>query len=163
MKALLSILPSRRLPLGPGMLSVAASAFFLCVASPALAAKPSSGVAVQAEVPAKLRVGEAFTLKLRVAKVTAADGASIEVREPGSGKVLFSTRLNAGEMRSIEVPYRATRDGMQYLDVVTRQGTRSSVQSVALPVGSGAVALKSEGKPVTTPSGEKVISLPAKE
>jgi hypothetical protein len=148
--------------------SLASATFAVCLGlsawlpAPAHAGKPSSGVSVQASVPAKLRTGEAFTLKLRVGKVTAAEGASLEVREPASGKLVFSTRLNAGETRNLDVPYTATRDGMQYLDVITRQGQRSSVQSVALAVGSGAVELKSEGKPLTTPSGEKVISLPAK-
>jgi hypothetical protein len=155
--------PVRRGVHGP---AVATAAWLLiCVhAMPldAWASKRTSGVFLQAEVPPKLRAGEAITLKLQVGGVTAADGASIEVRRAGQRDVLFATRLRKGEQRTFEIPYVASADSLQHVDVFTRQGNRSSVQSIEIPVGSARMLATSEGVRRTTPTGEVVISLPAR-
>lgn len=124
-------------------------------------AKPGSGVMVNATVPAKVGLGETVTVRLQISGVTAADGASVEVRDAATQATLLSTRLAAGEARTIDVPYTGRTDGMQYLAVTTTQAGRSSVQAVAVPVGSGQIKLKPEGQRRTTASGETVISLPA--
>lgn len=134
----------------------------LGLALPAQASKPGSGVTVRAELPKTLKVGEQGTLKLRVSEVSAADGASVEVRDPATGETLFQAALARGEARSFDVPFTARRDGVQHLDIVTRQGTRASVKSLPVAVGHGAADLKTEGKPMLTPSGERIISLPSK-
>lgn len=124
-------------------------------------AKPGSGVIVNATVPAKVGLGETVTVRLQISGVTAADGASVEVRDAAAQATLLSTRLAAGEARTIDVPYTGRTDGMQYLAVTTTQAGRSSVQAVAVPVGSGQIKLKPEGQRRIAPGGETVISLPA--
>ena len=123
--------------------------------------KPGSGVLVRATVPARIAVGETVAIRLQVSGVTAADGASIEVRDVATQLTLLSARLAAGEARTIELPYTGRSDGMQTLAVTTTQAGRASVQAVALPVGSGQVHSKPQGQRRTTASGEAVISLPA--
>ena len=129
--------------------------------SDAQATKRSSGVSVQAEVPQKMQLGQTATIRLRISGITAADGASVEVRDTANGRTLLSVLLAKGEERTLELPYTATRDGMQFIDVYTRQGKLASVKSVGIAAGSGAVALKSTGKTIVTPHGEAVISMPA--
>jgi hypothetical protein len=73
----------------------------------------------------------------------------------------MTTTLQRGESRTLNIDVPPQADGVHYLDVVTTQAGRTSVQSVPLKVGSGRAALKPEGRPQTTPSGEKIISLPA--
>ena len=123
--------------------------------------KPGSGVSVTPTVPAKIGIGETVTVRLRFAGISAEDGATVEVRDPATKATLLSTRLARGEQKTVELPYTGRSDGMQYLDITTTQAGRTSVQSVALPVGSGQIKLKPEGQRRTTASGETVISLPA--
>jgi hypothetical protein len=135
----------------------------LTLSTQAHATKRGSGVSVEAAAPKTLRAGETGTLTLKLGQVTAQDGASVEVRNPTTGKLLYSSRLNRGELRTIEVPIAAERDGVQYLDIITRQGTRASVKSVSVAVGGAAPQLKREGSLTVTPSGERVISMPAQQ
>ncbi|MBL8287063.1 MAG: hypothetical protein JNL85_03685 [Rubrivivax sp.] len=134
-------------------------------ATPAAAAKPhgkpGSGVSVTPVVPSRIGIGETVSVRLRLAGVSAADGATVEVRDPATKLTLLSTQLAQGEQRTIDLPYTGRSDGMQYLDVITTQGGRSSVLSVPLAVGSGQLRLKTEGERRTTADGEAVISLPA--
>ncbi|MFO1287587.1 MAG: hypothetical protein U1F25_13000 [Rubrivivax sp.] len=123
--------------------------------------KPGSGVTVTHAAPAKIAIGETVTVRLRFAGVTAADGATVEVRDPATKVTLLSTQLAQGEQRTVDLPYTGRSDGMQYLDVTTTQGGRSTVVSVPLAVGSGQLRLKAEGERRTTADGEAVISLPA--
>ena len=129
--------------------------------APAQGKANASGVLMRPVVPEKIAVGEAVTLKLAFSGVTAADGATVEVRDPATRTTLLSARLAQGEQRTIELPYTGRTDGMQFIDVATTQAGRSTVQSIALRVGTGEVKLKPEGQRQTTPSGEAVISLPA--
>ena len=125
--------------------------------------KITSGVVVRHSVPDKIAVGETVTLRLRFSGVTAADGATVEVRDPTTHDTLVSMRLARGEQRTIELPYMSRTDGMQFIDVATSQAGRNSVQSVALRVGSGELRLKREGKRQTTTTSGDVISFPAVE
>jgi hypothetical protein len=127
----------------------------------AVRGKPGSGVMVSATVPPKVAVGETVTVRLQISGVTAPEGATVEVRDPATRTTLMSARVAAGEQKTLEVPYTGRADGMQFLDVATAQGGRSSVQSVPVRVGSGEMKLKPEGQRGTTSSGETVISLPA--
>ncbi|MBL8326976.1 MAG: hypothetical protein JNJ89_18655 [Rubrivivax sp.] len=132
-------------------------------ATPARSAggKPQSGVSVTSVVPAKIAVGETVTVRLQVGGVTEADGATVEVRDSATRAVLLSARLAQGEQRTFELPYTGRSDGMQFISIVTSQGGRSTVKSVPMPVGSGALKLKPQGERRTTADGEAVISLPA--
>ena len=120
-----------------------------------------SGVSLAYEVPDKIAVGETVQIRLRLAGVTASDGASVEVHEVATRRPLLSIRLEKGEQRVVELSFTAKTDGLQYLDVTTRQAGRISVRSVPLRVGSGRHDMKQEGKRVVTPKGERLISLPA--
>jgi len=123
--------------------------------------KPGSGVTLKATVPTKVALGETVTVRLQFSGVTASDGASVEVRDVATQATLLSTRLATGEARTIDLAYTGRSDGVQYLAVTTTQAGRSSVQAVAVPVGSGQLKLKPEGQRRTTAGGEAVISLPA--
>jgi hypothetical protein len=123
--------------------------------------KPTSGVVVTYSAPAKVAVGETVTLRLQISGVSAADGASVEVRDAAGRTTLLSTRVAAGEQKTLELPYTGRADGMQFIDVVTAQGGRSSVQSLPIRVGSGELKLKPHGQRSATAGGEAVISLPA--
>ena len=123
--------------------------------------KPTSGVVVRYVVPTKIAVGETVTLRLQFSGVTAADGAMVEVRDPSTHETLASMRLERGERRIVELPYTSVTYGMQFVDVITVQRGRSSVQSVPVRVGSGELRLKTQGTRQTTATGENVISLQA--
>lgn len=120
-----------------------------------------SGVVLRYAVPEKMAVGEAVTVRLQLSGVTAADGATVEVRDRAARALLLTQQLSAGEERTIEIPYTGRADGMQFLDVTTTQAGRLTVVSVPLRVGTGELKLKPEGQRRTTAGGDAVISLPA--
>lgn len=120
-----------------------------------------SGVVMRYAVPDKMAVGETVTVRLQFSGVSAADGATIEVRDPAARTTLLTLSLAPGEQRVVDLPYTGRADGMQFIDVATTQAGRLTVQSVPLRVGSGELKLKPEGQRRTTASGETVISLPA--
>lgn len=123
--------------------------------------KPTSGVVVTYTAPAKVAVGETVMLRLQISGVSAADGATVEVRDAAGRATLLSTRVAAGEQRTLELPYTGRADGMQFIDVITAQGGRSSVQSLPVRVGTGELKLKPQGQRSATAGGDAVISLPA--
>ncbi len=120
-----------------------------------------SGVVVRHTVPDKIALGESVTLRLQFSGVTAADGATVEVRDLAARATVATLKLAQGEEKTLELPYTGRSDGMQFIDVITTQAGRSTVQSVPLRVGTGQIKLKTEGQRSTTSSGEAVISLPA--
>ncbi len=120
-----------------------------------------SGVVVNATVPPKLAAGQTVALRLSFDGVSA-EGASAEVREPGAnGRVLLTLQLPAGQPTNADLNYQVGGDGVQFIDIITRQNGRTSIQQLALAVGSGQNKLKANGTEVVTPSGERIISLPA--
>jgi hypothetical protein len=121
-----------------------------------------SGVIVNAAVPTKVAVGQTVSVRLNFNGV-GAEGATAEVREAGAnGRVLLSAQLPGGKEYSADVPYQAQNDGMQYLDVTTTQNGRTSIQQVAVAVGSGQMKLKPSGTAVVTPTGERLVTVPSK-
>jgi hypothetical protein len=120
-----------------------------------------SGVVMRYAVPAKIAVGETVTVQLQFLGISAADGATVEVRDRATRATVLTLNLSAGEQRTVELPYANRTDGMQFLDVTTTQGGRLTVQSIPLRVGSGELKLKPQGQRATTADGEAVISLPA--
>ena len=120
-----------------------------------------SGVTVRYAVPDKAAVGETVTVRLAFSDVTAADGATVEVRDTASRALLLTLRLARGEERSVDLPFTGRGDGMQFVSITTTQGGRSTVQQVPVRVGSGELRTKPEGERRTTATGEAVISLPA--
>lgn len=126
-----------------------------------------SGIRLRYRTPDAVQPGEAITLELQFSGVTAPD-AQVELRGPegsslsaADGSALSRVALPVGQTTTVAVRLVPTGDGLQTLDVFTSQAERSSVQSVPVKVGSGRKQLKTQGKLETTPSGEKVISLPS--
>lgn len=122
-----------------------------------------SGVQVRYSRPSVLQVGQASTVRLEFSGVSTDAGAAAEIKAH-SGVTLSgatSVTLQSGRATSVEVQVAATSEGRHYIDVFTTQGGRTSVQSIPLQVGNAKPQLKTTGKPETTPSGEKVISLPS--
>ena len=126
-----------------------------------------SGIRMSYIVPAGMQPGQSARVQLQFSGVTA-DDARVEWRAP-EGSSVSSAQLGAaasmalppGQVTTVTLDITPAVDGMAYLDVFTFQGGRGSAQSLPLKVGSGAVKLKREGTLQTSPSGEKVISLPS--
>jgi hypothetical protein len=135
--------------------------------SAAAAKHNGSGVRLDYSVPAALSPGRTGSVQLRFSGVSG-DDARVEWRAPAGSSVssaslgaATSMALPRGQVTTVLLDVTPTADGMAYLDVFTSQGGRTSAQQVPLKVGSGAVVLKRDGAAQTSPSGEKVISLPS--
>ncbi len=134
----------------------------------ALGQKPNgSGVRFTSVAPKSMKVGQATKVTLSFAAASA-DDAMASVRMPdglsakrADGAPLTDMALKRDQPTTVDVWVTAKDDGTQYFDVSTTRDGRTSVQSVALKVGSGVVKLKPNGTLVTTPSGEKIVSMPA--
>lgn len=126
-----------------------------------------SGVQLNYSVPAGLQAGQTIAVQLQFSGITQ-DDASVEIKAPaGVGLVAASGSLPArmalprGRATALTLQVTPAADGLQYLRVFSSQGGRSTVQLIPLKVGTGQVQLKSNGAAQTTPTGEKVISLPS--
>jgi len=126
-----------------------------------------SGIRLRYSVPATAQPGQAATVQLQFSGVVA-DDASVELRAPEGatlvgvdGAPLSRVELPRGQLTSLVLHVTPSVEGEQSIDVFTTQAERSSAQSVPLKVGKGGRVLKASGTPQTTPTGEKVISLPA--
>jgi hypothetical protein len=127
-----------------------------------------SGVRMTSKTPKSVAVGERTQVSLSFDAVNQ-DGATVSVRAPEGmtisrvdGGSLQTIALSKGAKTDVAFWVTSSEDGTQYFDVTTTQGDRTSIQQVAVRVGSGVVRLKSNGTLITTPSGEKVISMQAK-
>jgi len=133
--------------------------------------KPNgSGVVLKYSAPEALKPGEVATVKLQFSNVQAATGARLELRasDPAvkmvveGGTVTGPITMVRGDFRELEVQVSSAVDGLYYLSVFTTQDGRFTATSIPLRVGSGESKQKVQGKVLTTPSGEKVVSLPGK-
>lgn len=125
-----------------------------------------SGVMLRYSVPTVLNAGQTATVQIRFSNVTKND-ASVKVTPPasvtmtGDASVMTGKALPLGST-TLTLQVTPSADGLEYLNVFTTQGGRSSAQSIPLQVGSAKAELKNKNKVETTPEGEKVISMPAK-
>lgn len=124
-----------------------------------------SGVTMSYSVPKVLNAGQMATVQIRLSNVKKND-ASVKVTPPASVTLTGNTSVVTGmalPLGSTTVTLQVTpsADGLEYLNVFTTQGGRTSVQAIPLQVGSAPPALKTQNKIETTPDGERVISLPA--
>ncbi len=135
----------------------------------ALGQKPNgSGVSMRATTPKSFAIGQPTRITINFGAADG-DGATAKLQAPAGatitrvdGSAISEIALARGRATSVDVFVTAQADGMQYVDVTTSQAGRFSVQSIALKVGSGALNHKPSGALMTTPSGEKIISMPAK-
>jgi hypothetical protein len=129
-----------------------------------------SGVVLKYSAPEAIRPGELTTVKLQFSNVVSATGARLEVRasDPAvkvvveGGTVAGPVTMARGDFRELEVQVSAAVDGLYYLSVFTTQDGRFTATSIPLRVGNAESKQKVQGKVLTTPSGEKVVSLPGK-
>lgn len=125
-----------------------------------------SGVTVSYNVPKVLSAGQTATVQIRLSNVTKND-ASVKVTPPasvtmtGDASVLTGKALPLGST-TLTLQVTPSADGLEYLNVFTTQGGRTTAQSIPLQVGSAKAEVKNKNKVETTPEGEKVISMPAK-
>lgn len=123
-----------------------------------------SGVQVRYNAPATTQPGTPVTVRVQFGTVTK-DGATARFRLPAGmsfvGVDPGSVALPRGGNTEVELRVLPSADGLHYINVFTVQGGRTSAQSIPVKVGSGQRALKPNGMVQTTPSGEKVISLPS--
>ncbi len=128
-----------------------------------VAAKAGSGVRHTAVTPKNIALGVATPLTLTFDAATVAD-ARAEVRAPlgmtvtrADGSAVGVIELAVGRPTVVDLLVTAQYDGMQYLDVDTRQNARRSVRSVPLGVGSGVMKkLESSGRVETMSDGRRV-------
>ena len=135
------------------------------VRSAPAAAKPNgSGVALRYEVPARVELNRPVTLTLRLSGVDSSD-AAVEIRVPAGLSVTpapAATALARGVETTLTLAVTPTAHGVHYLDVFTRQHGRLTAHSIAVSTGTSTTQhLKRAGNVQATPSGERVVSLPA--
>ncbi len=121
-----------------------------------------SGVTMDARTAKSIAVGVAAALTLDFGPARA-EGATARVRTPegvvvthADGSPVGDIALAVGRPTRVELLVTARDDGRQYLDVTTTQNERATVRSVALPVGSDTVRMKSAGRVETRPDGSRV-------
>jgi hypothetical protein len=130
----------------------------------------STGLVLRYAAPDTLKAGQATPLRIELSGATG-DGASVELRG-SSPDIVVATQdgralqgpiaLARGATRTIDLLVTAPADGAHHLTVLMSQGGRVAASALPLKVGTGAVLRKTEGKVEVTPSGERVISMPAK-
>jgi hypothetical protein len=129
-----------------------------------------TGLTLRYLVPKALPVGAAGNVSLELI-ASAANGpttvvidvpAGITLRQVDGSPVSTRLTLQPGERRVLNFAATSGEDGFQMLSVRTERDGLGAVQGVPLPFGTGKVTLKPNGELSTLPSGEKVISLPAK-
>lgn len=116
-----------------------------------------------------LRAGQTATVQLVISGARAgdasvqlsADSAALRVLKVDGAAPAGSVALAPGAERRIDVEVSASSDGMHYLNAILTQNGRRAATAVPLRVGTGSVSMKREGQVQTTPSGERIISLPA--
>lgn len=132
-----------------------------------------TGVVLRYGVPATVQPGQTGNVTLLLSNITAPEGAQVRVVAespslrvvPAGGTAMRqleqATTLSAGEAHQMDLQVSADTDGMYFVNVFVSQQGRSSAYSIPVKVGRGTLKLKQEGTAQTTPSGEKIISLPS--
>lgn len=164
-----------------GAAAIACALFVGAAALPAVAAdakaKPmwvqaaakhgGSGISLRYSVPDAVQPNQPIALQLQFGGV-GEDDARVELRAPAGttitdagGAAVTGLTLPRGQTTTLSLTVTGTADGMQFIDVFTTQGGRSTAQSVPLKVGKGELSLKKTGTLRVEPNGERVISLPA--
>jgi hypothetical protein len=129
----------------------------------------STGLVLRYAAPDTLKAGQATPLRIELSGASS-DDARVELR-PSSPDIVVTQdghalqgpiALARGATRTIDLLVTAPADGAHHLTVVMSQGGRVAVSALPLKVGTAAVSRKTEGRVEVTPSGERVISMPAK-
>ncbi len=100
------------------------------------------------EALASLRVDKSLNLNAGAAWQKSSTGLDMPLTKPGK---TYQT-----------VVVTPDSDGLHFIYLTTTQDSKTSVASIAIRVGDAPIAAPTIGEKVTTPSGEKIISMPAK-
>ncbi len=129
-----------------------------------------SGVKLRYRFLDEPRSGQILRIELEIA---AQENALVSLRQDSSlvmnmDNAWEKTRTGAdlrlaksGKTRHI-VSVMPKAEGLYFVDVTTSQGDKTSVASIAVKVGDAPVATPTIGEKIVTPTGEKIISMPAK-
>lgn len=129
----------------------------------------ASGLILRYQTPAAVKAGQRGQVVLTIAGVTAPEGAQVEIKgsDPAMTILLNGNPVNApitlagGDMRRIDLDIANAPEGLHFVNVFMTQQGRGSVVAIPIKVGHGQMTQKPQGEVQTTPSGEKVIVLPA--
>jgi hypothetical protein len=129
------------------------------------AKKGGSGVRVAYRIEGVPQANVPTTVTVEFSGISAPDGAiaSFSAEDPAVLTGVSTLPLKPKQTQSTSVFVTAAEDGVYFLNVTTTQAGRSSVISIPVKVGTGAPKLEKQGTAETTPSGERVISLPPTE
>ena len=139
--------------------------------TPRLVMKPAaprksngSGIEVQFRIDGTARISEALPIALSFDGVM--DAAGARVRFTADAGLTLSPAyagefpLQAGASApTLTVPVTPTSDGLAYLNVFTTQHGVTSVSAVPVQVGK-AGSLKLRGELKSTPSGDRILTIP---
>lgn len=123
-----------------------------------------TAVVMRYVVPGSVQPGQIATIRLQFSRVTDPAGANVRVYAADTGvqvAAMAPIQVAAGTTSTVDVDVTAVSDGLQVVAVAVQEGGRSSVFAVPIKVGSGQLIHRKEGAVQTTPSGEKIISMPA--
>jgi hypothetical protein len=139
--------------------------------TPRLAMKPAaprksngSGIEVQFRIDGAARIGEALPIALSFDGVTDPAGARVRftvdagLTLPAAYAGEFTLQAGASAP-TLTVPVIPASEGLAYLNVFTTQHGVTSVSAVAVQVGK-AGSLKLRGELKSTPSGDKLLTIP---
>ncbi|WPG37310.1 hypothetical protein [Variovorax sp. EBFNA2] len=127
--------------------------------------KPNdSGVKLQYRLDGAPQAGKPTVVVLQFDGVSDPAGAGVTLTVDAgltlSGNASLS--LPPGQRSDASVTVVSEGDGLAYLNVFIKQGGRTSAISIPIQTGSAAPAMKGNGEIKSLPSGDHIISLPAK-
>ncbi|MET3178620.1 UNVERIFIED_ORG: hypothetical protein ABIC43_001774 [Variovorax guangxiensis] len=132
----------------------------------AAARKPNdSGVSIQYRVEGTARVGRAISVVLQFDGVSDPAGATARLTTDAGLTLTTSSTLAlpAGQSTTATSTVTSDREGLAYLNVFVTQNGAMSIVAIPVQTGSSAPTMKAAGELKSSPEGEKIISMPAKE
>jgi hypothetical protein len=131
----------------------------------------NSGIELRYKLGSQPKAGQPVTVELEFSGV-AADDAHIQMRldpalAPSATAALqknadgFRLPLSKSQANTQMMTVTPNADGMYFIQMQMTQAGRTSAASIAIQVGDGPVATPTLGEVQTTPSGERIIMMPA--
>jgi hypothetical protein len=129
----------------------------------------ASGLLLRHLPVSPVKAGQRAQVALVLSGITAEDGAQVELRGSDPAMVLTlqgnpvtaPLQLSPGQMRRLDIEVLNAPEGLHYVNVFMTQRGRSNVVAVPVSVGHGRASQKPHGQVQTTPSGERIVVLPA--
>ena len=134
----------------------------------------NSGINVRYLLGGKADVGKTIALQIEFSGVssddaviqmqwdqalTVASNASAGLQKTAAG---YQMALSKAQSSSQALNITALAPGMHYVQILLSQNGKQSMVAIAVPVGEGPFATPTLGEVQTTPSGEKIVVMPAK-